>query len=95
MCTIDYPRIWHHFLNSNISHYCAAPTVQVCDPVPLSRTEIYLHSQIGIVNDPDAQRLSKPIKAIIAGALIGDRHRRIDILGWSQVLHLQQVFLDL
>jgi hypothetical protein len=27
--TVDYPCIWNHFLNSGVTHYCAAPTVQV------------------------------------------------------------------
>ncbi|KAJ7932595.1 hypothetical protein B0H13DRAFT_2227747 [Mycena leptocephala] len=49
--TVDYPLIWKHFLNSAVTHYCGAPTVQ-----------------IGIVNDPAARPLSRPISAIIAGA---------------------------
>jgi len=79
MRNIDYPRIWHHFLNSNISHYCAAPTVQVRTPVQSLCTRTYMHSQIGIVNDPAAQRLSKPVKAIIAGASISDRNPQNNI----------------
>lgn len=27
--TIDIKLIWYHFLNSGVTHYCAAPTVQV------------------------------------------------------------------
>ncbi|KAG8949641.1 hypothetical protein FRC04_008387 [Tulasnella sp. 424] len=27
--SIRYPDIWHHFLNSGVTHYCAAPTVQI------------------------------------------------------------------
>ncbi|KAG0709018.1 hypothetical protein DFH29DRAFT_1036431 [Suillus ampliporus] len=43
MRTVDYPLIWKHFLNSGITHYCGAPTVQigiVNDPAarPLPRT---------------------------------------------------------
>ncbi|KAJ6574914.1 hypothetical protein B0H19DRAFT_1126352 [Mycena capillaripes] len=49
--TVDYPLIWKHLLNSAVTHYCGAPTVQ-----------------IGIVNDPAAKPLSRPISAIIAGA---------------------------
>ncbi|KAJ7357168.1 AMP-dependent synthetase and ligase [Mycena albidolilacea] len=49
--TVDYPLIWKHFLNSAVTHYCGAPTVQ-----------------IGIVNDPAAKRLPRPISAIVAGA---------------------------
>ncbi|KAF7339815.1 AMP-dependent synthetase and ligase [Mycena venus] len=49
--TVDYSLIWKHFLNSAVTHYCGAPTVQ-----------------IGIVNDPAAKRLPRPISAIIAGA---------------------------
>ncbi|KAJ7139932.1 hypothetical protein C8R44DRAFT_765821 [Mycena epipterygia] len=49
--TVDYPLIWKHFLNSAVTHYCGAPTVQ-----------------IGIVNDPAARPLPRPISAIIAGA---------------------------
>ncbi|KAJ6604460.1 hypothetical protein DFH09DRAFT_1122770 [Mycena vulgaris] len=49
--TVDYPLIWKHFLNSAVTHYCGAPTVQ-----------------IGIVNDPAARALPRPISAIIAGA---------------------------
>ncbi|KAJ7786109.1 hypothetical protein B0H16DRAFT_1295324 [Mycena metata] len=49
--TVDYSLIWKHFLNSAVTHYCGAPTVQ-----------------IGIVNDPAAKPLSRPISAIIAGA---------------------------
>ena len=26
---VDYDLIWKHFLNSRVTHYCAAPTVQV------------------------------------------------------------------
>lgn len=29
MRSIQYPDIWHHFLNSGVTHYCAAPTVQI------------------------------------------------------------------
>ena len=86
MRNIDYPRIWHRFLNSNASHYCAAPTVQVRVPVPSTCTRTYIHSQIGIVDDPAAQRLSKPIKAIIASASTSDRHTQNDISDQSQVL---------
>ncbi|KAJ7107624.1 hypothetical protein C8R43DRAFT_905737 [Mycena crocata] len=49
--TVDYPLIWKHFLESGVTHYCGAPTVQ-----------------IGIVNDPAARALPRPISAIIAGA---------------------------
>ncbi|KAJ7706385.1 hypothetical protein B0H17DRAFT_1036989 [Mycena rosella] len=49
--TVNYPLIWKHFLNSAVTHYCGAPTVQ-----------------IGIVNDPAARPLTRPISAIIAGA---------------------------
>ncbi|KDR85144.1 hypothetical protein GALMADRAFT_233793 [Galerina marginata CBS 339.88] len=49
--TVNYTQIWNHFLRSGVTHYCAAPTVQ-----------------IGIVNDPLAQRPPQPITAIIAGA---------------------------
>jgi hypothetical protein len=27
--TVNNSMIWHHLLNSGVSHYCAAPTVQV------------------------------------------------------------------
>ena len=27
--TVNISQIWYHFLNSGVSHYCAAPTVQV------------------------------------------------------------------
>lgn len=27
--TVSYPHIWNHLLNSGVSHYCGAPTVQV------------------------------------------------------------------
>ncbi|KAI0274811.1 acetyl-CoA synthetase-like protein [Gloeopeniophorella convolvens] len=27
--TVDYPLIWKHFLNSHVTHYCGAPTVQI------------------------------------------------------------------
>ncbi|KAJ7492811.1 hypothetical protein FB451DRAFT_1336640 [Mycena latifolia] len=49
--TVDYALIWKHFLNSGVTHYCGAPTVQ-----------------IGIVNDPAARPLPRPVSAIIAGA---------------------------
>uniref|UniRef100_A0A0W0G3A5 Putative AMP-dependent synthetase and ligase n=1 Tax=Moniliophthora roreri TaxID=221103 RepID=A0A0W0G3A5_MONRR len=29
MRTVDYPKIWNHFLHSNVTHYCGAPTVQI------------------------------------------------------------------
>ncbi|KAJ6519629.1 acetyl-CoA synthetase-like protein [Mycena sanguinolenta] len=29
MRTVDYPLIWKHFLNSGVTHYCGAPTVQI------------------------------------------------------------------
>ncbi|KAF9068075.1 hypothetical protein BDP27DRAFT_1295660 [Rhodocollybia butyracea] len=29
MRSVDYPLIWKHFLNSGITHYCGAPTVQI------------------------------------------------------------------
>jgi hypothetical protein len=31
--TVDYSLIWKHFLNSGVTHYCGAPTVQVRDPL--------------------------------------------------------------
>ncbi|PPQ89595.1 LOW QUALITY PROTEIN: hypothetical protein CVT25_012340 [Psilocybe cyanescens] len=49
--TVNYTQIWNHFLHSGVTHYCAAPTVQ-----------------IGIVNDPKAQKPPQPVTAIIAGA---------------------------
>ncbi|KAG8982975.1 hypothetical protein FRB90_006401, partial [Tulasnella sp. 427] len=27
--SVRYPDIWHHFLKSGVTHYCAAPTVQI------------------------------------------------------------------
>ncbi|KAK0198698.1 acetyl-CoA synthetase-like protein [Armillaria mellea] len=27
--TVNYPQIWNHFLNSKVTHYCGAPTVQI------------------------------------------------------------------
>ncbi|KAJ7293387.1 AMP-dependent synthetase and ligase [Mycena rebaudengoi] len=27
--TVDYPLIWNHLLNSSVTHYCGAPTVQI------------------------------------------------------------------
>ncbi|KAG8884140.1 hypothetical protein FRB97_005123 [Tulasnella sp. 331] len=29
MRSVRYPDIWRHFLQSNVTHYCAAPTVQI------------------------------------------------------------------
>ncbi|KAF9458214.1 hypothetical protein BDZ94DRAFT_1292131 [Collybia nuda] len=29
MRTVDFPRIWNHLLNSGVTHYCGAPTVQI------------------------------------------------------------------
>jgi len=29
MRTVDYPQIWNHLLNSGVTHYCGAPTVQI------------------------------------------------------------------
>ncbi|KAJ3776951.1 AMP-dependent synthetase and ligase [Lentinula raphanica] len=29
MRSVDYPTIWKHFLHSNVTHYCGAPTVQI------------------------------------------------------------------
>ncbi|KAG9012722.1 hypothetical protein FRB93_001275 [Tulasnella sp. JGI-2019a] len=29
MRSVRYPDIWRHFLESNVTHYCAAPTVQI------------------------------------------------------------------
>ncbi|KAJ6627120.1 AMP-dependent synthetase and ligase [Mycena sp. CBHHK59/15] len=49
--TVDFPLIWNHLLNSAVTHYCGAPTVQ-----------------IGIVNDPAARALPRPVSTIIAGA---------------------------
>ncbi|PBK76966.1 acetyl-CoA synthetase-like protein [Armillaria solidipes] len=34
--TVNYPRIWNHFLNSKVTHYCGAPTVQVLPESPIS-----------------------------------------------------------
>ncbi|OBZ65771.1 Acetate/butyrate--CoA ligase AAE7, peroxisomal [Grifola frondosa] len=48
---VSYPLIWNHLLNSGVTHYCGAPTVQ-----------------IGLVNAPQATRLSKPVSAIVAGS---------------------------
>ena len=28
--TVDYTLIWKHLLHSKVTHYCGAPTVQVC-----------------------------------------------------------------
>ncbi|OCH88810.1 acetyl-CoA synthetase-like protein [Obba rivulosa] len=49
--SVSYPHIWNHLLNSGVTHYCAAPTVQ-----------------IGLINAPQAQRLPRPVVAIIAGS---------------------------
>ncbi|KAF8640479.1 hypothetical protein AX17_000142 [Amanita inopinata Kibby_2008] len=49
--TVNYTHIWQHFIQSHVTHYCGAPTVQ-----------------IGIVNDPLAQKLPQKVTAIIAGA---------------------------
>ncbi|KZP31199.1 acetyl-CoA synthetase-like protein [Athelia psychrophila] len=57
MRTVDIPTIWKHLLHSGVSHYCAAPTVEE-SILPL----------IGIVNDPAARQLPRPVSAIIAGA---------------------------
>jgi hypothetical protein len=27
--SVDYSKIWKHFLGSRVTHYCGAPTVQV------------------------------------------------------------------
>lgn len=27
--TVSYPHIWNHLINSGVTHYCGAPTVQV------------------------------------------------------------------
>ncbi|KAI9069976.1 acetyl-CoA synthetase-like protein, partial [Trametes sanguinea] len=27
--SVSYPHIWHHLLNSRVTHYCGAPTVQI------------------------------------------------------------------
>ncbi|GBE81811.1 Acetate/butyrate--CoA ligase AAE7, peroxisomal [Sparassis crispa] len=49
--TVSMPLIWNHLLHSGVTHYCAAPTVQ-----------------IGLVNDPQARKISNPVTAIIAGS---------------------------
>ncbi len=27
--SVSYPHIWNHLINSGVTHYCGAPTVQV------------------------------------------------------------------
>ncbi|RDX46893.1 AMP-dependent synthetase and ligase [Lentinus brumalis] len=49
--SVSYPHIWNHLINSGVTHYCGAPTVQ-----------------IGLINDPLARRLEKPVYTIIAGS---------------------------
>ncbi|KAI0072767.1 acetyl-CoA synthetase-like protein [Panus rudis PR-1116 ss-1] len=49
--TVSYPHIWNHLLNSGVTHYCGAPTVQ-----------------IGLINAPEARRVSRPISAAVAGS---------------------------
>ena len=67
--SVNYNLIWKHFLHSQVTHYCGAPTVQVslsnlvknlCMRIP--------PIQIGIVNHSAAQNLTRPISAIIAGS---------------------------
>lgn len=62
--TVNYEHIWYHFLNSGVTHYCAAPTVQVCmvsSPRNLKNT----WPQIGIIHDVRAKEPPQPITAII------------------------------
>ncbi|KAF7306746.1 putative acyl-activating enzyme 1, peroxisomal [Mycena indigotica] len=66
MRTVDYPTIWKHFLNSSVTHYCGAPTVQVVYTIHYGQRLTSI--QIGIVNDPAARLLKQKISAIIAGA---------------------------
>ncbi|KAF9056318.1 AMP-dependent synthetase and ligase [Panaeolus papilionaceus] len=49
--TVNFTHIWNHILQSGVTHYCAAPTVQ-----------------IGVVNDPQAQKPRQAVTTIIAGA---------------------------
>ncbi|KAK7693844.1 hypothetical protein QCA50_003416 [Cerrena zonata] len=40
--TVSYPHIWNHLINSGVTHYCGAPTVQIglvsaSEARPLSR----------------------------------------------------------
>jgi acyl-CoA synthetase (AMP-forming)/AMP-acid ligase II len=75
--TVNYTLIWKHFLHSNVTHYCGAPTVQ-----------------IGIINDPLAQKPPRHIIAVIAGAaptahLIGELEKKgitpVHVYGLTEV----------
>lgn len=65
-------QIWNHLLHSEVTHYCAAPTVEVLRLLWfLTRfSEVLISLQISIVNSPKAQKLhaSRNVTAIIAGA---------------------------
>ena len=68
---VSYPLIWNHLRNSYVTHYCGAPTVQVKPhrtPVLRSGFDARLLDQIGLVNHPEAEKLSRPVTAIIAGS---------------------------
>ena len=82
MRTVSSSRIWNHFIHSGVTHYCGAPTVQVLHHIfPLTSISLNLKPQIGVVNDEAAQKLEKPVVAIIAGSaptahLIGELETR-------------------
>lgn len=79
--TVNFPRIWYHFLHSGVTHYCGAPTVQVPSAFQSNIVGFIIPLQIGIVNDPAAGKLPRPISTILAGAaptahLIGELEKK-------------------
>lgn len=64
--TVNFTHIWKHFLHSGVTHYCAAPTVQVnSERLHVEAIFSMPFSQIGIVNDPHAKKPPQVVTAII------------------------------
>jgi len=89
--TVDFTEIWNHFLHSGVTHYCGAPTVQVCtSPFNYLRFVCYV-LQIGIVNHPSATKLPQHIKAIIGLSMPCRIHlpdHKHEIAGSAPTAHL-------
>lgn len=79
--TVSYPHIWNHLLNSSVTHYCGAPTVQVCSIDFLRQEKRRIARQIGLVNAPEARPLPQPAITVVAGSaptahLIGELEKK-------------------
>ena len=70
--TVNVSTIWYHLLKSGVTHYCAAPTVQVRGSSRLLIRTVLMYicfnHQISLLNAPEARNVPNVVTTIIAGS---------------------------